>query len=180
MDWQPGKPGWWRLTTWQMAQPDGLCQKNKELDGQKGHRREWVDRGIAEREYACKTFMSAINNIVYAIADATWRHTTFSQPILALERPFSCDQGRLSLSTDGDKCAVVNFGGNEQKSYLSMYCICFIVFLSFSQKIFSLATLARLRFILNLQMQAYNVFYQPHLYIFFSFFGVIIPDCRLP
>jgi len=25
------------------------------------------------------------------------------------------DQGRLSLSTDGDKCAMVNFGGNEQK-----------------------------------------------------------------
>ena len=23
-------------------------------------------------------------------------------------------QGRLSLSTDGDKCAMVNFGGNEK------------------------------------------------------------------
>jgi len=38
--------------------------------------------------------------------------------------------------------------------------------------------LARLCFILNLQMQACSVFYQPHLYIF-SFFGVIIPDCQL-
>jgi len=38
----------------------------------------------------------------------------------------------------------------------------YIVFLSFSQKNFPLATLARLRFILNLQMQACNVFYQPH------------------
>jgi len=45
----------------------------------------------------------------------------------------------------------------------------YIVFLSFSQKIFSLATLARLRFALNLQMQACNVFYQLHLYIFFIF-----------
>jgi len=46
----------------------------------------------------------------------------------------------------------------------------YIVFLSFSQKNF-VATLARLRFILNLQMQACNVFHQPHLYInFFHFF----------
>jgi len=36
----------------------------------------------------------------------------------------------------------------------------------FSQKIFSLVTLARLRFIINLQMQTCNVFYQPHLYFF--------------
>ena len=27
----------------------------------------------------------------------------------------ACLQGRLSLSTDGDKCAIVNFGENEQK-----------------------------------------------------------------
>ena len=85
----------------------------------------------------------------------------------------------LSLSTDGDKCAMVYLGA-WTKRYLSIYLL-YIVFLSFSHKIFSLATLALLRFILNLQMQACNVFYQPHLYIysFFSFFGVIIPDCQL-
>ena len=36
-------------------------------------------------------------------------------------------------------------------------------------KIFSLATLARLRFILHLKMQPCNVLYQPHLYIIFYF-----------
>ena len=45
-------------------------------------------------------------------------------------------------------------------------------------KIFLLATLARLHFILHLEMQACNVLYQPHLY--FLFFGVIISDCQLP
>ena len=45
-------------------------------------------------------------------------------------------------------------------------------------KIFSLATLARLRFILHLEMQACNVLYQTHLY--FVSFGVIIHDCYLP
>ena len=70
----------------------------------------------------------------------------------------------------------------EILSYLSMYLL-YIVFLSFSlqivcQKIFSLATLAQLRFILNLKMQVCNVLYQPHLY--FVFFGVIISDCQLP
>ena len=59
------------------------------------------------------------------------------------------------------------FSGGWTKSYLSMYSI-YIVFLSFSQKIFSLATLARLRFILNLQMQ--YVLPTPFIgYIFFSF-----------
>jgi len=29
------------------------------------------------------------------------------------EQPDVNDQGRLSLSTDGDKCAMVNFGGGE-------------------------------------------------------------------
>jgi len=46
----------------------------------------------------------------------------------------------------------------------------------FSKK-FSLAMLARLRF-MHLEMQAYNVLYQPHLY--FLLFGVIISDCQLP
>ena len=36
-------------------------------------------------------------------------------------------------------------------------------------KICSFATLARLRFILHLKMQTCNVLYQPHLYIFLSF-----------
>ena len=60
--------------------------------------------------------------------------------------------------------------GGWTKSYLSMYLL-YIVFLSFSHKIFSLTrpTFARLRCILNLQMQACNVFYQLHLYIFFHF-----------
>ena len=44
----------------------------------------------------------------------------------------------------------------------------YIVYIIYSKK-FSLATLARLRFILNLQMQTCNVFYQLHLYIFFIF-----------
>jgi len=46
-------------------------------------------------------------------------------------------------------------------------------------KIFSLATLAQLRFILHVKMQVCNVLYQPHLYFFFIF-GVIISDCQLP
>jgi len=49
-------------------------------------------------------------------------------------------------------------------------------------EIFSLATLARMRFIVHLKMQACNVLYQPHrvpIYIFL-FFGIIIPDCQLP
>jgi len=70
---------------------------------------------------------------------------------------------------------MVNFGGELTKSYLCMYLL-YIVYIIYSKK-FSLATLARLRFILNLQMQTCNVFYQLHLYIFFIFFGVIIPDC---
>ena len=45
-------------------------------------------------------------------------------------------------------------------------------------KIFSLATLAQLRFIIHLKMQVCNVLYQPHLY--FLFFGIIISDCQLP
>ena len=45
-------------------------------------------------------------------------------------------------------------------------------------KIFSLATLAQLRFIFHLKMQVCNVLYQPYLY--FLFFGVIIYDCQLP
>ena len=45
-------------------------------------------------------------------------------------------------------------------------------------KIFSLATLARLRFMLHLEMQACNMLHQPHLY--FYFVGVIISDCQLP
>jgi len=71
------------------------------------------------------------------------------------------------------------FGGMNKKLLKHVFAL-YIVFLSFSQRIFSLATLARLRFILNLQMQACNVFYQIHLNIFSSFFGVIIPDCQLP
>ena len=90
--------------------------------------------------------------------------------------------GRLSLSTDGDKCAMVIYfflggGGELTNSYLSMYLV-YIVFLSFSQKFFSLATLARLRFTLHLEMRACNVLYQPYLYC--SFLGVIISDCQLP
>jgi len=57
----------------------------------------------------------------------------------------------------------------------------YIVFLSCSQK-FSrslVATLARLRFIHHLEMQACNVLYQPHLY-FYNIFSVIISDCQLP
>ena len=34
-----------------------------------------------------------------------------------------CLQGRLSLSTDGDKCAMVVFLGGGTKSYLSMYLV---------------------------------------------------------
>jgi len=71
--------------------------------------------------------------------------------------------GASTLSTDGDK-----FLEEWTKSDLSMYLL-YIVFLPFSQKNFSLATLARLRFILNLQMQSCNVFYQPHLNIVFFF-----------
>jgi len=40
------------------------------------------------------------------------------------------------------------------------------------------ATLARLRFILHLEMQTCNVLYQPDLYCLFV--GVIITDCQLP
>jgi len=45
-------------------------------------------------------------------------------------------------------------------------------------KIFSLATLAQLRFVIHLEMQACNVLFQPHLY--FLIFDVIISDCQLP
>jgi len=45
-------------------------------------------------------------------------------------------------------------------------------------KIFSLATLARLRFVIHLEMQTCNVLFQPHLY-FLEKFGVI-SDCQLP
>ena len=54
-----------------------------------------------------------------------------------------------------------------------------IVFLSFSQKIFSLATLARLRFILNLQIASIQCVL-PTPFIYFFTFGVNIPDCQLP
>jgi len=40
--------------------------------------------------------------------------------------------------------------------------------------------LDRLHFILHLEMQAYNMFYQPHLDLHFQFFCVIIPDWQLP
>ena len=82
-------------------------------------------------------------------------------------------QGCLSLSTDGNKCAMVNFffgGGGMNKKLLKhvFHYLVYIVFLSFSQK----NVLAR---------YARSIaFYSPHLYIFFSFFGVIIPDCQLP
>ena len=46
-------------------------------------------------------------------------------------------------------------------------------------KKFSLAALARFRFIPCLEMKACNVLYQLHLY-FFLFLGVIIPDWQLP
>jgi len=58
--------------------------------------------------------------------------------------------------------------GEWTKSYLSMYLV-YIVFLPFSQKIFSLA---RLRFILNLQIQ--YVLPTPFIYIF-SFFWCHYP-----
>ena len=77
--------------------------------------------------------------------------------------------GRLSLSTDGDKCAMVIFfggWGGWTKSYISMYLL-YIVFLSFSQKILARYTLARLRFILNLQMQ--YVLPTPFIYNFHFF-----------
>jgi len=58
----------------------------------------------------------------------------------------------------------------------------YIVFLSFSQK--TSCSLRSLDCVLSLtynaSIEACNVFYQPHLYIFFIFFGVIIPDCQLP
>ena len=91
-------------------------------------------------------------------------------------------QGRLSLYTDGDKCAMVNFflGGMNKKllkHVFGLYSLP-IIFSKNFQKIFSLATLARLRFILKLQMQ--YVLPTPFIYIFFHFFRVIIPDCQLP
>ena len=84
--------------------------------------------------------------------------------------------GRLSLSTptDGDKCAMVIFfeGGGINKQLLKH------VFGLYSLPII-FSTLARLRFILNLQMQ--YVLPTPFIgYIFFFIFGVIIPDCQLP
>jgi len=57
----------------------------------------------------------------------------------------------------------------------------YIVFLSISQKKFLTRYARSIAFypqLTNASMQ--YVFYQPHLYIFFSFFGVIIPDCQLP
>ena len=94
-------------------------------------------------------------------------------------------QGRLSLYTDGDKCAMVNFSfrgmwgwGEWAKSYLSMYLL-YIVFLPFSQKNF-LARYARsIAFypqLTNASMQW--VLPTPFIYIFH--FLVIIPDCQLP
>jgi len=61
-------------------------------------------------------------------------------------------------------------GGGMNKKLLKhvFHYLVYIVFLSFSQK----NVLAR---------YARSIaFYSPHLYIFFSFFGVIIPDCQLP
>jgi len=90
----------------------------------------------------------------------------------------SCLQGRplhRSSLRSGQKRGTKNMhifikvGGRlrgERLSYLSMYLL-YIVFLSFSQNIFSLTTLARLRFILHLKMQSCNVLYQPHLYFFY-------------
>ena len=63
------------------------------------------------------------------------------------------------------------FWGGWTKSYLSMYLV-YIVFLSFSQKNFLLATLARLRFILNLQMQCFTNPIYIYIYIFFFHFLV--------
>jgi len=61
----------------------------------------------------------------------------------------------------------------ERLSYLSMYLL-YVVFVLFSQK-FSRSL--RSLFILHLDMQACNVFYQPNLaYIF----GIVITDWQLP
>jgi len=94
----------------------------------------------------------------------------------------SCLQGR-PLHRSIDAACVLKKRGNEKHAYfhkswerlrgerlnyLSMYLL-YIVFLSFSQ-FFSLATLARLHFILHLEMQACNVFYQPHLGLYYIFF----------
>ena len=68
------------------------------------------------------------------------------------------------------------FGGDEQKLLKHAFGL-YSLPIIFSKKIFSLATLARLRFILSLQMQ--YVLPTPFIYIF-SFFGVIIPNCQLP
>ena len=54
----------------------------------------------------------------------------------------------------------------ERLSYLSIALYSLPIIFS---KIFSLATLAQLRFILHLKMQVCNVLYQPHLYFFYFF-----------
>jgi len=77
-------------------------------------------------------------------------------------------QGRLSLSTDGDKCAMVNFGGNEQKVVFALYSLPII----FSQN-FLARSIAFYPQLTNTSMQ--YVLQTP----FISFFGVIIPDCQL-
>jgi len=60
-----------------------------------------------------------------------------------------------------------NWGGGEIKGrkikLLKHVFALYILPIIFSQ-IFSLATLAQLRFILHLKMQVCNVLYQPHLY----------------
>ena len=72
----------------------------------------------------------------------------------------------------------------ERLSYLSMYLL-YVVFLSFSQKIFSLATLAWLRFILNLKTTSMQ-FAVPTPFIYIYIFNFLvslsgyIPDCQLP
>jgi len=89
---------------------------------------------------------------------------------------------RLSLSTDGDKGAMVNFfflGGGWTKSYLSMYLL-YIVFLSFFSKKIS-RSLRSLDCVLSSTYKWKHAMCLTNpIYIFFHFFGVIIADCQLP
>ena len=88
-------------------------------------------------------------------------------------------QRRLSLSTDGDKCAMVNFLGGMNKKLVKH-----VVALYSLPIIFSKNFLARsLAFYPEqLQMQAHAMCFTNSIYIYFFIFGVIIPirDCQLP
>ena len=79
------------------------------------------------------------------------------------------------------KSLILNFNIYNSMNFVHKFINIFALYSLFYHflRIFSLAALARLRFIPHLETKSCNVLYQLCLYIFFSFL-VIIADCQLP